>query len=163
MKHGAEEHLTLKGAAGLPVDVPARVALIAFDTSSVPQGAVICSARLALVATFGAQGQEWFVHRVLEAWDEDDADWQISVGTQSWNTPGCGRNSCEPDTIAAPELNDGLNTVTIPVETIQEWIDQPGSNHGLALKTSDEQIKFASSNAPTNEDRPQLVIEYGDR
>jgi hypothetical protein len=174
------------GGGGIP---PTRRALLAFDLSALPEGAVVQSATLTLQLVNGPTGASDLdvltLHEVLADWGEgassatggkgapaalDDATWLHTFyepGDPSqapmWAQPG---GDFAP--LGVPiSGNDGTafwwNSPALAAD-VQTGVDDPASNFGWLL-IGDEGVlstalKFGSREALTVGDRPVLSITY---
>lgn len=143
------------------------VGLVRFDLSSVT--GTLVSAKLRLTTTNQALSTGSVqIMGVLEAWEEGTqtgftgtANYALRQGTVAWTVVGCGPGS--RDGVAMAELQPfTMNTpyeVTLPVQRVQAWLDDPSSNHGLVLVpvgTGSGTVAFSSRESGT---APELVLE----
>ena len=180
ISNGAGEYLfvgkTLEASSFL------RRALIAFDLSSIPTGAIITKVDLTLNMSRTIVGAfDVDLHRVTNDWGEgtSDAPGQEGTGTnaaandvtwlhtffdgQLWNAPG-------GDFIATSSAStsvDGEGAYTWTSEgmvtDVQDWLDDPSTNAGWMLITDENDIsakRFDSRENSMEANRPQLFVEY---
>lgn len=155
--------------------------LLQFDLSSIPAGATIVSAELALYATakFVVQDDTYGIYRMLQAWTEgtksfnapaDGASWNTYDGASGWQTAGAsGANDVETPNIgtlllpAAGAVNE-WKIWTLDPAKVQEWLDGILTNNGLMIRSTEAVTKnywsFASSDNATAGNRPKLTIVY---
>ncbi|HEU5057479.1 MAG TPA: DNRLRE domain-containing protein [Kofleriaceae bacterium] len=130
----------------------------------VPAGATARAVTLS-VSTSGA-GQDPSdvrVYRVFEDWSEEEASWELRAAGQAWATAGCGVGSRDAAARAelAVEAAATRYQVALPTSVAQGWIDDPDSNHGLALiATSGSGVELVSSESGEPAERPSLAVEW---
>lgn len=163
-----------------------RRALIRFDLAAVPPGSQVLSAELHLLVDRvppGAAGALLSVHRVTRDWGEGasnapgpegqgtlaqpgDATWLSAFhDSVAWTNPG-GDFAANP--VASAPLASSDGPVLVPsspglVALVQDWVDDPGGNHGVAL-LGDEQLARTARRLLSRENRnpgaPALVLEF---
>ncbi|MFI6675253.1 DNRLRE domain-containing protein [Kribbella sp. NPDC050470] len=150
--------------------------VFAFDTRSIKQGTKVTDARVELFSNYGSgSGRADFdLYALTRPFKEDSATWNQSESTINWTTSGGDYDatklmaSVHPDGNAqrltfAPNADDE-NFLT----KVQSWVDNPGNNHGLLLKTSNEApdatgqqlISITNGESPDVLFRPRLWIEH---
>lgn len=159
-----------------------RRALVAFDLSGVPSGAVIQSAQLTLNLTkagAASGGTSLTVHRLTETWGEGtslnstggygapattgDATWQRRFyNTSSWSTAG-GTFTAAPSASAVltGPFTTWASTAALKSD-VQTWVNTPASNAGWIIRgdesTDQSACQFASRQAGGT--APELAITY---
>lgn len=133
--------------------------LLRFDLTGLPEGATILDASAALfpreVPTIRGQVA---VHRILESWVEGSGDNQRGVANYierlpgvRWATAGArppGSSDSTPFHSFDPsELQ--FQVIPIPAAMVQAWVDDPASNHGIAL--------FGSGYGPPDSQHPHFI------
>lgn len=142
--------------------------LIKFDLASLPAGAHVQSATLALklksVATLGGIS----VHRPQQVWTEgtkygtgqaDGASWQTYNGTNNWNSLGGDFDGPE---LSITEIKSGDTWVEFDIATlVREWL-VGADNNGLMLvaKSPLDWAEFHSRDAASEADAPKVTINY---
>ena len=160
-----------------------RRALLRFDLSPVPAGAVVRQAQLVLYESRSRTNHAVTLHRVLQAWSEGPSDsgasgagvppvagdvtWANAVHpAQAWAQPGGAF-----DAVASASLVVGLPNQTYTwgstaamVADVQRWVDQPAANHGWILigdETTQQSAKrFESRQNTVGVNRPRLRVVY---
>lgn len=144
-------------------------ALLRWDLSSVPVGAVIRSARLELYCTYRdrAARVDISAFKVLVPWQESSATWTQASNGVPWAQAGCRAVGVDRAGTAAA-TRAILATDAIPAwyawtitSLVQEWVDAPASNYGLILVGAGSTVSydfFSSEGNPTF--RPRLIVEY---
>jgi Tfp pilus assembly protein PilX len=146
--------------------------LLQFDLSTIPQGARILSARLALyhyVNTGTPVDPGVDVHRLTRSWVEgthggtgtaDGATWGTSDGVSNWSSAGG-----DYDTLAV--ASSAISSATGDWESweignlVQGWINGSYPNNGLILKgTGALDVSFASKEDADSTLHPRLNITY---
>lgn len=180
LSNGSGQYLISGGSAGI---VAARRALIAFDLASagIPEGATVIDAVLTLNAaeslgittTIG-------LHPLSRTWSESgsdasgneldgaaaqagDATWLFSqFDSTAWTFAG-GDFGGASATTQVDGIGSWQWTGGGLVADVQKWLDQPQSNFGWLLRSSENpgDIKsFHSSESPNAALQPQLEITY---
>ncbi len=160
-----------------------RRALLAFDLSSIPAGAVITDVSLELTITRSrSSNTPYTLHRLTTDWGEGaslatgqgglgapaqapDATWQDAMlGTVTWSTAGGDFVSTSSSTtpISSNDVT-ALFTGTDLVDDVQDWVDGVNSNFGWIL-IGDESGSRNASRFDSREGTapPQLTITYND-
>jgi glucose/arabinose dehydrogenase len=159
-----------------------RRALLQFDLTSVPAGAVVQSAALSLTLNKTIVGPfEFSLHRVTQAWSEGptDAPGQEGNGTLAqagdvtWNsaihpgTPWTPGGAFTP-AIAAHATVSNINGPITWADTglnadLQAWINGTAPNHGWILigdETTTTAKRFISRENTATTTRPKLTLTY---
>ncbi|MGW6196975.1 golvesin C-terminal-like domain-containing protein [Kribbella sp. NPDC055110] len=146
-----------------------------FDAAAVKQGTKVTDARVELYSNYGSgSGRADFdLYALTRPFTEDQATWNQSESTINWTAPGGDYDATKllatvhPDgnaqrlTFAPTSQNQNLLT------KVQSWVDNPGDNHGLLLRTRDEApaaagqqlISITNGESPDTLFRPRLWIE----
>ena len=161
----------------------ARRGLLAFDiaNANIPDGSTIIDVVLTmnLSQTMGGAAAV-SVHRLLQSWGEGtsdasgneldgadgaagDATWLFSrFDSLAWKNPGGDFGSASAS-VTARQLGAYEWSSGQMVDDVQEWLDEPSSNFGWMLKSSElaGNIKaFVSRNSSNAALRPRLEITY---
>jgi hypothetical protein len=150
---------------------PAATVLLRFDLGEIAAGAVARGAALTVWTTDAAQEPtEVRIYRVFEEWVEGDesgesgaASWDDRIAGQEWTSAGCGVGSRDAAARADLQIDAPATRyqVALPASVVQGWIDQPGSNFGLALiARSGSGVELVSSQSGDPERRPSLAVEW---
>lgn len=160
-----------------------RRALLRFDLSGIPSGAQITSATLELRATRTAGGGIAVgLHRVVGDWGEGNSNSgdpggggaQAAAGDATWIRrvwPGTSWTTAGGDAAGSPSAtttvgNEGLYQWTGGglVGDVQDWLNQPGSNTGWLLRSTESGAqnakRFGSRDNSLPADQPRLVVEF---
>jgi hypothetical protein len=157
-------------AGHLPMpDVPAR-ALLRFDLTSLPPGAVVTSATVEVTASVVANAlfaHTHLLHRISQDWTEAGAGWaETGVGGGGWENSG---GDFDPASDASVPVS-GTGTYSFSstpalVATVQAWAANAGTNFGWVLRSAVEDEegtrtgrRFFTREATAN--RPKLVVGY---
>jgi len=146
-----------------------KAALLRFDVSSVPQTVNVLSAKLSLHVYNSTNPNPLTVqaYRLLRNWTEMGATWNQAAAGAPWALAGAnGLGSDRDDVVIDSVIMNGSGVwYDFDVTSIARlWVQNPGQNFGLVLKTTDgDQVEYEvwSSNyefAPTV--RPKLTIVY---
>jgi hypothetical protein len=144
-----------------------------WDLSSLPAGIQVANASLRLYYA-GEEGEGgddvYSVHvaKVIGANpDLGQATWNSSDNVIAWTggTDGGAKNLAPAESTVAVGKNHGWVVWNV-TNMVQEWVEAPGTNHGMAIDpdlaaTIDSNRYFASQEHPDPALRPQLVITYG--
>jgi len=124
---------------------------IKFDLSSIPENAVIVSARLKLVDNKDSPSNvNVDVHRVMGDWDESSIKWS---------------NKPDYDSTVISNAASGASGDVIEwdvTDLVQAWVNGTYDNYGLVLigGYADPVEEFRSKETSNSDDKPKLVIEY---
>lgn len=135
--HGNDDRMFLIG----PVTVYQASPLIRFELSSLA-GTTLSSdvsLQLDVVGTHSGLESHSAVHvyEVLVPWDESTVNWN-NFGANPGLQLGQDYSSVPLDTLSPLTLNVGdVATFTIPVAKVQSWIDNPSTNFGVILVSSE--------------------------
>jgi hypothetical protein len=116
-----------------PTDLP-EVGLFRFELVAIPVNTPVCGAKLHLSVNNQTSSDAFGFHRVLEPWDESLATWE-KAAQNPWTDAGCGApDSRQTDLMSnSTAMNPVGETVfTLVPLAIQDWVDNPSSNHGMA-------------------------------
>ncbi|KAA3638778.1 MAG: T9SS C-terminal target domain-containing protein [Bacteroidetes bacterium] len=135
--------------------------LINFDLSSLPENAIIVSAKLSLFAntvngghsTVDGPNNCW-IEKIIQPWEEETVTWNNQPATTTENRVA----------LAASQSFDA-NYIDINVTNlIKDIFENPSEGFGLMLKLQNETLRrsleFGSSDAPDDNLHPKLVINY---
>ncbi|RZB19448.1 DNRLRE domain-containing protein [Streptomyces sp. F001] len=145
-------------------------AVLKFPTvSEIPSNARVLEAQLNMwgfQTTTDSSGAIYEAHGLTRDFDEATASWTKAGSTTSWSTPGGDMDAAVSDTVGTV-TNDPARQFWYVTSLAQNWISNPSSNHGLAVKLRDESTAgprertlFLSSEAEEPQLRPQLVVTY---
>lgn len=142
-------------------------ALLKWDLSDLPAGAVIRSAVVTIHVVNESQGRGYSFFEMKRPWSEADATWLQAAPQQFWRSPGIKaglERGVEPLGTIAPRMKGALTVLLSPAAegVLQGWIRKPETNHGfvLANDTVSDGFKFHSREAFPHELRPKLKLEY---
>jgi len=143
-----------------------------WDLSSLPAGVRITDAALRLhyVGEEGGGGDNTFTIKVAKVVganpDPGKATWISPDNVVSWSggADGGAGNLAAAESTAAVGRNLGWVVWNVS-NMVQEWVDTPGANYGMALDpdvaaTAGSNRHFASREHPDPRLRPELVITY---
>jgi hypothetical protein len=139
--------------------------LLYFNTADIPTNATVTHARLHLyLGWYDHQADRIApvsVYRVNSDWSEMGATWHLRMPGTPWSAGGCN-SSVDRSLTAAATTNvlDPSSWYSWDITAlVQDWVSNPGSNHGMILiTTANRELRFHSREAATN--RPSLRIEY---
>ena len=111
---------------------PEIVALLRFDTRTIPPGAVVLAAELIVEVLNPIEDGTYELRPLLEAWDDAEATWIRRTADEAWASPGAGAgaHALAPVVSFAPR-DHGSTTVALPIELVQGWVADPDQNHGV--------------------------------
>jgi hypothetical protein len=153
----------------IELDVDER-ALLAFDLTAIPVTATILDADLAgTLLQIPLAPSAIHLHRVLEPWDEGiqsgaggAANHVMRTATTAWMTPGAGPPLSASSTAVASFLPIlGSQTMDLPNDVITLWVQNPGTNHGFVLiSTNDDSTRITTSEGTPSSARPVLTVTF---
>jgi hypothetical protein len=146
------------------------VGLIRFDVSAIPAGAEIGEAAIELVTGGDApSGTTITAYRVLEEWSEGTQGWGVGVanwnerlGGIPWTAAGVGVGSRESSPIGSFTATAPMtpHRLTLDPGLVAGWVDDPASNHGIALLSATQYVEILSREYDVASDRPRLVVTF---
>lgn len=172
------------GRVGANAGQTRRRALLRFDMSAIPAGAVIQSAALTLSLTRSrfAGDLPVTVHRVSASWNEGPSESAQGIGDASvdtdvtwlhrnkpallWATPGGDHQATASASRIVGATGGAYVWSSTPqlVADVQQWLDAPASNHGWLLRgfegSGSSAKGFAARETATATDRPRLTVQY---
>lgn len=145
-------------------------ALVRFTNLTLPAGAVVTSASLALTFLDYDGGHVLRAHYVTAPWTPSSTNWRMRGAGLPWNTPGA--KGVGTDISATPAWIDtswpGRNatvrkTYALDAATVQRWIDTPASNLGIILFNNtvvNRTLRLWTAESTPIANRPVLTINY---
>ncbi len=158
LNYGADTRIQAEGSQ--------ERALLRFEVSAIPAGKTIVAAKLRVYVTSNDTGTST-IRSVLEAWTEGTqngtagvCNWTQRTAGQAWTTAGAGAPGSASAQIASFQTTGALGPLEIPLPpaTVQGWVDAPATNFGLVIAGGE--ASFASREATTASQRPELVVTY---
>ena len=142
-----------------------RRAVMKFDLSSIPAGAILESATLTLTKTGGdANTLTFSTHEVTQAWVEANTTWNNRQTGTAW-APSVGGTfkATAVSTTTIPATNGAYNWNLLSL--VQAWFNGTSVNNGVLIKQANESAVdkkhvFGSSENGTAANRPKLTITY---
>ena len=145
--------------------------LIKFDLSSIPANATITSATLSLWTSsdLSSNNRTIRVYRLKVPFNESQVTWTVSASGVNWQTAGAsGANDRESTDIGSITIldNESLNIekqIALTPAKIQEMVNGTFVNRGFILVADTElndRFNYHTSDSPTANQRPKLVIQY---
>jgi hypothetical protein len=148
-----------------------RRPMLKFDTSVIPQGATIVSAKLTLSTNWyvsvPGRGTYVGVYGLNRNWVPSEATWNRAAETTTWHTPGAqhvtDRDQVPIDTTIVDAVNSAFSWDITAL--VSEWVQNPASNYGLILIADllSVEYRFCSMEWGNPEDlstKPLLEISY---
>lgn len=147
--------------------------LIQFDLSSIPADATCDSAELILYqhaeSHSGSGSTTHSLYRLLRAWVETEATWNIYSTGNNWGTAGANNTSTDREATSIGDRSlagtegSGDKSWTLTAAAVQDWWDGGLTNNGMLLKSqteADDGHHFRPSGAVDAGDRPEFIVEY---
>jgi hypothetical protein len=140
--------------------------LLYWDISAIPAGARIVGVTLEFRVSNPSGGYVAF--ELLRDWSETEATWNQASAGQPWQVPG---GNGEQDRVGHYDFLADLafrNTTStfsfypIGIATVQKWVNDPATNHGLIVLNSNQSDGAAvySNRYATAAYRPKLTVVY---
>ncbi len=155
---------------GANTETPKSVSrsMLQFNVSSIPRDANVLYSRLALwfKADSTTSPIEIEANGLTRSFTQA-ATWNKYDGTNAWTTPGGDFTATMSgkQTILDSYKNFWVNWGFAPL--VQQWIQEPASNHGVLLKARNETVsgydEFLRVNNSEKTDEPNLEIAYAPR
>lgn len=141
-------------------------ALIAWDLSAIPAGAVAESATIT-VDVKNKSGNAYELYEVVRDWNEDEATWAEAATGTPWAGAGA-TGSADREAIVLGRLTaTTLGAHSVPLNdaglaVVQAWIDGARPNHGLIISDSaaTNGLDFAARETDAATSRPKLTVIY---
>jgi hypothetical protein len=137
-----------------------RRTLIGFNLPSLPPSSTLVSSTLRLYETTTLVGQTITLYRLTNSWVGSQVTWNQRSSGNSWSTAG---GDYQNTALAAfsPDLANQYRDIDVTAVT-QGWRNGSFSNYGLLLRASgtNGEVRFASNEAVSVSQRPQLCITY---
>ncbi|HEX5062583.1 MAG TPA: DNRLRE domain-containing protein [Kofleriaceae bacterium] len=162
-------------ASGYPWDMGNAVGLLRFELSAICPGSTITGATLFIDTNDDNLGSGTVgVYVVRQAWDEGDgsaagnlgvANWNQRQPGVNWNNPGAGSPQSRDGTpfmVFAPTSTDQEYQLSVPIVVVQDWLNKPATNFGLALAivNGSSDVEFHSRESPEVARRPGLSVSF---
>lgn len=157
-------------AGHLPMpDVPAR-ALLRFNLTNLPPGAVVTSVSVEVTASVVASSlfaHTHLLHRISQDWTEAGAGWtDTGVGGGGWENIGGDFDPASDASVSVSGTGTySFNSTPALVATVQAWAANAGTNFGWVLRSAVEDEagtrtgrRFLTRESAAN--RPKLVVGY---
>ncbi len=140
-------------------------ALLRFDLSSIPSGAVVQDATLLVNLMTGNKANPviFNLHALTANWTETEASWNSRSSTQSWTTPG---GDYDPFIFYRGTMTKTPGWYPIDVSRLVDfWLNGVFANDGMIMVPDNGDNTgsfkyFDSSEANTAASRPKLVVNY---
>lgn len=174
---GTSTMLELDGGVSSTGAPSAKNVLVAWDLSSIPQGAGVLHAEMVVTIGSGSASSDepYALHELLRSWNESGstgASWNHAIRTTAaWQTPGAlGANDSSPVRLGLMPLDSGIDvSATVPLNpagrsVVEKWIDSPATNFGFLIEAepgTDDGLEFRSDDHLSG-GAPQLKVIYLD-
>jgi ferric-dicitrate binding protein FerR (iron transport regulator) len=142
-------------------------ALLKWDLSELPPGAVVRSAVITLNIVNESLGTGYSFFEMKRSWSETEATWRQAAAGQPWRAAGARSPADRGSELlgaVAPRKKGEVPMLLTPAgeAAIQSWIRTPASNHGFIIvnDTNVDGFKFSSRESMPPERRPKLTITY---
>lgn len=145
-----------------------KAALIRFDLSAIPSGAMVTDAQLRLYVVDRSNWRDLtlYVYRVLQAWNPTAATWEDADVGQSWAVVGCNGEGTDREAtpLASLAFPEPGHWIQIEISNlVQTWISTPAHNRGLLFKGEGSvsvEYELASFENEVEGFRPTLLVNY---
>lgn len=158
--YGSDVSMVVDTAVGLESDQ--RKALLKFDISDIPAGALVVAAYVELY--INTEGQGYKFHKMLVPWTESSTYNSLAGGIDNDGTDAAIAADCQNgvnlDTVVATVRN---NMNASGMATVQSWITNPGANYGWMIEqitsATGDGVQFDTCQSVTASRRPKLVVD----
>ena len=144
-----------------------RKTLLRFDTQLIPYHATVWHAELRLwvINRSNSEPIQISAFPLRRGWEEMEATWRTARRGEPWSEPGAeGVEDRIPHAVTQQTVEIGGGWIALDLTPlVQQWVRDPQSNQGVLLEVTGGgpgYYNIFSSNAPTLDLRPQLVITY---
>ena len=135
---------------------PEKRLLIRFDLESIPTGAIVERADLAIFFTDDFPPPTVGIHRLMVPWDELLATWSVRAWSTPWTGDGAeGDFDQNPSAALTVVGGSGVSAATDVTALVQDWVSNPSTNFGVILLSQDE------GNVAASEDTDVMPVEPG--
>lgn len=137
-------------------------AIFRFDLTAIPSAATAIAAELH-VWVDGEDGAPMLLHQLLESWDEATVTSNSRSAGIAWLGAGATPPSRSAEAIGtlSPAPVNVYAVATLDAGTVASWVTAPASNHGVLLRTEDEDgAWFASRERAAANQQPFMRITY---
>jgi len=156
---GVTQTTNFGAGASLAVDTGLqRRAVLRFDLSSVPAGALVLDASLRLYVESPQPDGTLELAALQQSWNEPEVTWRNRTTSLLWSTQGAPVGAA---LVSFAATAAGAQTIVLPVATVQAWVDAPANNFGLRILSKSPTNKGAllsASEATLATRRPELVL-----
>ncbi len=141
-----------------------RRALLQFNISVIPASSTITYAQFQafLNSSVGLTDSAVEIHRITEAWTDDDATWNNRLSSTAWTTAG-GTYSSTVENLTNVSSTQGWYNWTI-TSLVQSWVNSTYQNNGLIMIGQESAAgsfkRFSSSDTLAASFRPILTINF---
>lgn len=168
-----ESAVPTSAAGGLALGIwgdasPTTNGLLRFDLSALPPGTPVTAVELHVATNVDSleSGMMQF-YAVLESWQEATVTWNERTTGVAWTNAGVSGPTSRGTQLlgeVAPNVDFTAYVLAIHVPTVQGWIDDPATNHGMVMISTSPSGNggMFSSREDVDAVRPQLKITYGD-
>jgi hypothetical protein len=147
------------------VDTP-ETTLLWFDLTGISPTVTVLSATLTVTTDGGSadrNGGTVTIHRMREAWLENEATWNLRAAGQTWALSGArppSRDAAPMTTFQPNSVNASFNA-DLATAMVQEWVAQPATNFGIAIArgTSTQHVHFWAKESGGNWPRLTLIVQ----
>ena len=160
---GASAELRSDGDAGSGLE---DRAVLRWDTSQIPVGAVVKSVHLNITIN-NSSGNTYHIYALNRTWTENQVTWNQAASGTPWEIAGASGLLDRDGTLLGmiPVAANGTIGATLNddgVAAVQSWVNNPSSNAGLIVVTTGgaDGVYFRSSEYATAGERPRLTVSY---
>lgn len=139
------------------------IMLLRFDLTPYAGREIVDDVDMSFSLVWAERGAEFGLYAVQKPWDERTVTWNSLIGA------GGDRNAVLGDPLDVQTLGPESTVrmiyhFTIPAEIVKKWLEDPASNHGLAIVGEEPRINhlFFNRNCWNNNGRPTLNAEFID-
>ncbi len=147
---------------------PDKSTLLFWDLGNeIPAGSTVQSASITLKVT-NPTGDEYELFALLRDWAEGEVTWRNARSGEAWAEEGANgaadRGTTSIGSFGPVDIGTEILTLNADgIALVQQWVNDPASNHGVILLNYDKAtdgVEFHARETETVGNRPKLTVVY---